>query len=59
MVSQAPRAWFVTLDGQQIKLGTAKSEALRRYQELMARPEKQVVASGLLLAIIDALLSGR
>jgi len=50
------RAWFVTLDGQQIKLGTTKDEALRRYQDLMAKPEKRVVASGSLLAIIDAFL---
>lgn len=50
------RAWFVTLDGQQIKLGTTKDEALRRYQDLMARPEKRVVPSGSLLAIIDAFL---
>jgi len=50
------RAWFVTLDGQQIKLGTTKDEALRRYQDLMAKPEKRVVPSGSLLAIIDAFL---
>jgi hypothetical protein len=30
------RAWFVTLDGQQIKLGTTKDEAFGRYQELIA-----------------------
>ena len=50
------RAWFVTLDGQQIKLGTTKDEALSRYQDLLARPEKRVVPSGSLLAIIDVFL---
>ncbi len=50
------RAWFVTLDGQQIKLGTTKDEALRRYHDLMAQPAKRVVPSGSLLAIIDAFL---
>ena len=50
------RAWFVTLDGQQIKLGTTKDAALSRYQDLMAKPPKRVVPSGSLLAIIDAFL---
>jgi len=49
------RAWFVTLDGQQIKLGTTKDEALRRYQDLMAKPEKRVVPTGSLLAIIPSI----
>ena len=30
------RAWFVTLDGQQVKLAASKDEALRRYQDLLA-----------------------
>jgi integrase len=50
------RAWFVTLDGRQIKLGTTKGQALGRYQELLAQPKKRVVPSGSLLAIIDAFL---
>ncbi|MDA7980518.1 MAG: tyrosine-type recombinase/integrase [Pirellulales bacterium] len=50
------RAWFVTLDGQQILLGKSKPEALARYQQLMANPRPQAVPSGSLLAIIDAFL---
>lgn len=50
------RAWFVALDGQQIKLGITRDEALRRYQDLMAKPAKRVVPSDSLLAIIDAFL---
>lgn len=50
------RAWFVTLDGRQIKLGTTKEEALRRYHDLMARPRSRPVPSGSLLALIDTFL---
>ena len=48
--------WFVTFNGQQIKLGKTKPEALRRYQELMAKPKRRSVASDSVLAIIDAFL---
>ena len=50
------RAWFVTLDGQQINLGTRKEKALSRYQDLMAKPDKRVVPSGSLLAVFEAFL---
>jgi hypothetical protein len=53
---QSRRAWFVTLDGQQVPLGKTKSEALKRYRELLAQPQKRSVASGSLLTIIDAFL---
>ncbi|MDA7980826.1 MAG: tyrosine-type recombinase/integrase [Pirellulales bacterium] len=50
------RAWFVTLDGRQILLGSSKPEALTRYQQLMAAPRPQAVPFDSLLAIIDAFL---
>lgn len=51
------RGWFVTLDGQQIKLGNNKADALKRYQEIMAQPKKAVVVSSdSILAIIDTFL---
>lgn len=31
------RGWFVTLDGQQVKLGDRKSEALKRYKKSLAK----------------------
>ena len=49
-------AWFVTLDGQQVKLGKTKDEALKRYHDLMAKPRTPVVPTGSVLAIIDAFL---
>jgi len=39
------RGWFVTLDGQQIKLGKVKFLALKRYQEMMAHPPKRNIAA--------------
>ncbi len=50
------RAWFVTLDGRQIKLGKTKEEALARYRQMMAKPLVRPVASDNLLTIIDAFL---
>ena len=50
------RAWFVTLDGQQINVGASKDEALARYQELLSQPRKRVAPTGSLLAIIEAFL---
>ncbi len=50
------RAWFVTLDGRQLKLGKTKQEALARYHEMMAAPKKRTVNSDSLLGIIDAFL---
>ena len=49
-------AWFVTLDGQQVKLGKTEEEALKRYHDLMAKPRAPVVATGSVLAVIDAFL---
>lgn len=34
------RAWFVTLNGKQIKLGVTKQEALNAYHKLMADPPR-------------------
>ena len=50
------KAWFVTLDGKQIKLAKTKSEALTRFHELMAKPRTRTVRSDSLLGIIDAFL---
>jgi integrase len=50
------RGWFVTLDGQQIKLGTEREESLERYRELIAQPAKREVPSGSLAAVVDAFL---
>ena len=50
------RAWFVTFDGQQIKLGKKKPEALRRYKELLAKPRKRTISSDSVLAVIDVFL---
>ena len=50
-------AWFVTLDGQQIKLGTSRDEALRRYQDLLTQPAKRAVPSGSLLAVFEVFLN--
>lgn len=50
------RGWFVTLNGRQIKLGKRRKEAFERYQQLIAKPQKRVIASDSLLAIIDTFL---
>lgn len=42
------RGWFVTLDGQQIKLGKKKAESLKPYQQLMAQPKQQAVIATIL-----------
>lgn len=49
-------AWFVTLDGQQIKLGEGKRQAFAYYKELLAKPQKRTVRTDSLLAIIDVFL---
>ena len=36
------KAWFVTLDGKQIRLANTKSEALTRFHELMAKPRARM-----------------
>ena len=51
------RGWYATLDGQQVKLGKKKAEALERYKKIMAEPKKaMVVSSDSVLAIIDSFL---
>ena len=50
------RGWFVTLDGRQVKLGVKRADALERYQQLMAQPQKLAVRSDSLAAIIDVFL---
>ncbi|MDA7979145.1 MAG: hypothetical protein MPJ50_10310 [Pirellulales bacterium] len=41
------RAWYVTLDGQQIRLGTTKDESLAHYQRLMATPRNRSATGSL------------
>ncbi|MCR9295427.1 MAG: tyrosine-type recombinase/integrase [bacterium] len=54
---KARGCWFVQLDGKQIKLGTNKEAAFKRYHELMATPQQQRPAPTQdLVCIIDAFL---
>ena len=48
--------WVVQIDGKRFNLGRDKREALRRYHELMAQPQKRRVPSQSLIAIIDLFL---
>jgi integrase len=48
--------WYVTLDGQQISLGSDREEAFRRYHKLMDEGRPKSVASDKLLAVIDTFL---
>lgn len=49
-------AWFVQVDGRQVKLGHDKDEALRRYHDLMAAPRGQVVAAKSVVELLDQFL---
>jgi integrase len=48
--------YCTTIDGKRHRLGTNKKDAEKRYHELMAKPERRVVASDTVVAIIDAFL---
>ena len=50
------RGWFVTLDGQQIKLSSDRAEAFEKYRELISQPRKMVVAADSLAGIVDLFL---
>jgi integrase len=50
------RSWFVTISGQRHPLGPDRSTALVRFHELMSSPQKAVVASDQVVAIIDLFL---
>ena len=49
-------AWFVTIDGTRHFLDAEKDAALTRFHQLMAEPQKRVVRSDSLAAIIDLFL---
>jgi integrase len=48
--------WYVQLRGKQHNLGPDRDEALRRYHELMSRPEEEPVAGDAVLAVIERFL---
>lgn len=48
--------WVVHIDRKRFNLGRDKREAMRRYHELMALPQRRQVASDSLLAVIDQFL---
>lgn len=50
------KAWFVTIDGKRHNLGPNRKHALQQFHELMSQPQKRVIPSDSLLAIIDAFL---
>ena len=50
------KAWFVTIDGKRHNLGPNRKSALRQFHELMSEPQKRVITSDSLLAIIDTFL---
>lgn len=49
-------AWFVTLNGQRIKLHEEKEPAFRRFHEMMAQPEEVAQATDCVAAVIDTYL---
>lgn len=50
------QAWFVQINRKRHNLGKDKKKAWQRYFELMAQPQKRVIASDSLAAIVDAFL---
>lgn len=48
--------WFVTIDGERHNLGPDQDAATQRFHELMAQPQKRVVPSHSLVAMIDLFL---
>jgi len=47
-------AWYVEIDRKQVKLGSDRDEAFRRYHELMRQSRKKPVVSDSLAALADA-----
>ena len=50
---KARGAWFVTVEGVQHNLGADKKEAFERFYQLMRQPQKRVVSSQSLVAVVD------
>ncbi len=53
---KARGAWFVTVEGVQHNLGADKKEAFERFYQLMREPQRRVVSSQALVAVVDAFL---
>ena len=53
---KARGAWFVTVEGVQHNLGADKEEAFERFYQLMRQPQRRVVSSQALVAVVDAFL---
>ncbi|TWT57908.1 site-specific tyrosine recombinase XerC [Thalassoglobus neptunius] len=53
---KARKAWFVTLNGKQIRLGESKKEAFAKYRVLLNEPTTRQVQTASLVGIIDAFL---
>ena len=53
---KARGAWFVTVEGVQHNLGAEKKEAFERFYQLMRQPQRRVVSSQALVAVVDAFL---
>ena len=50
------RGWYVTLDGQQIPLGTENDAAFTQYHDLMRQPRQRKVPATAVASIIDRFL---
>jgi integrase len=50
-------AWFVTIDGERHNLGSNKDVATKLFHEMMAKPAKPVVRSGLVVELFDRFLT--
>lgn len=48
--------WYVQIDGKQHNLGPDRERAFEMYHELMRRPQSRPVASGSVVAIVEAFL---
>jgi site-specific recombinase XerD len=53
---KARKAWYVTIDGTRHFLAEDKEAALTRFHQLMAEPQKRIVRSDSVAAIIDLFL---
>jgi integrase len=50
------RGWYVTLDGQQIPLGTEREAAFEQYHDLMRQPRERMMPAAAVVSIIDRFL---
>lgn len=50
-------AWFVTIAGERHNLGSDRDEATKRFHEMMAKPDKPVVRTGLVVELLDRFLT--